>query len=127
MNNEEFDLEKFVDMFDTAMCSDNPTVQKCFKNLLLVVAIAHAEDVTDKTDGPLRGLVRRIDELERKLSNLEYLQHNIYKDNVNNPYQPTPYKHTPVWTTTNTGVSYAVPNGGATSITLNGRSTYKIN
>jgi hypothetical protein len=39
---EEIDLEKFVDMFDTAMNSDNPAVKRCFNNLLMVVALAHA-------------------------------------------------------------------------------------
>lgn len=118
MNNEEFNLEQFVDMFDTAMSSDNPTVQKCFKNLLLVVAIAHAEDVCDKTEGPLRGLVRRVDELERKLVNLEYLQRNHQFPSVpsmplttrpyNNPYT-NPYSLVG-------GNGYVQPNSGATSI-----------
>lgn len=118
MTNENIDLNKFVDLFDTVMNSDNPTVQKCFKNLLLVVSIAHAEDVCNKTDGPLRGLVRRVDELERSLRNFEYLHNKMYYTDTNtntntNPYI-NPYQQIPSWTTTTNG--YVPPNGGAYSI-----------
>ena len=73
MIKENFDLEQFVDMFDTAMNSDNPTVKKCFNNLLMVVALAHAE-VKERHIGPLRKLVddlayvsRRLEEIERTI------------------------------------------------------------
>ena len=32
----DFDLETFIDLFDTAMTSDNPAVKKALKNLILI-------------------------------------------------------------------------------------------
>lgn len=61
----DIDLEVFVDMFDTAMNSENPAVKKCFNNLLLVVALAHTSDGTKNDIGPLRSLVNRVSALER--------------------------------------------------------------
>lgn len=120
MSKENFDLNKFIDMFDTAMNSDNPTVKKCFNNLLLVVSIAHAEDdVNDnngRTIGPLRELVMKVDELERRLLKIEY----INQVNMQPPQSP----FTQTWTTT-AGNGYVQPNSGPYSIssTPSGYST----
>ena len=83
--NNNFDLEQFVDMFDTAMSSNNPTVKKCFNNLLMVVALAHAED-KEKHIGPLRSLVEKVDLLEKRLSDVE---HSQYQQSVKGSYGPT--------------------------------------
>ena len=61
--NEELDLEKFVELFDAAMSSDNPTVKKCFNNLLMVVAFAHSGDEKVK-NGPLTKLVTDVNALK---------------------------------------------------------------
>jgi hypothetical protein len=68
----DFDLETFVDLFDTAMTSNNPAVKKAFKNLLMVTAIVHAkENEIVSKQGPLRRLVDDIQNLNRRLSDLE--------------------------------------------------------
>ena len=74
----DFDLERFVDLFDTAMSSDHPAVKKAFKNLLLVAALTDEEDsVRDRVHGPLRRMIedvqhlhRRIDSMDRKLASI---------------------------------------------------------
>ncbi len=66
----DFDLETFVDLFDTALTSDNPTVKRAFKNLLMVSAIASAEENPQGLrQGPLRRLVEDMKHLNQRLSN----------------------------------------------------------
>jgi len=80
----DFDLETFVDLFDTAISSDNPAVQRALKNLLMIAAIVNAEDKeAGMRQGPLkrvledqRNIIRRLDRIEGD---------KIY------PQQPTPY------------------------------------
>jgi hypothetical protein len=71
-DSSDFDLETFVDLFDTAMTSDNPAVQKAFKNLLMITAIVHAkQEGLQSPQGPLRRLVDDIHNLNRRLTDLE--------------------------------------------------------
>jgi hypothetical protein len=68
----DFDLETFVDLFDTAISSDNPAVQRALKNLLMIAAIVNAEDAeAGMRQGPLkrvledqRNIIRRLERLE---------------------------------------------------------------
>jgi len=77
----QFDLEQFADLFDTAMSSDNPTVQRAFKNLLLVAAIADSEE--KKVVGPMRELLDELKALRQRVNNLE--------SQWIRPQTPTPY------------------------------------
>ena len=104
MIKENFDLEQFVDMFDTAMNSDNPTVKKCFNNLLMVVALAHAED-KEKHIGPLRKLV---DDLAYVSRRLEEIERTIRIMNNSTGPSGTPYNYN-----STSGMSYTIANGGA--------------
>ena len=70
MDDNEFDLEKFVDLFDTAMTSDNPTVKKAFKNLMLVAAIVNDEDENQLR--PLRHIVEKMKDIDKRITNIEY-------------------------------------------------------
>lgn len=106
MIKENFDLEQFVDMFDTAMNSDNPTVKKCFNNLLMVVALAHAED-KEKHIGPLRKLV---DDLAYVSRRLEEIERTIRIMNNSTGPSGTPYNYN-----STSGMSYTIANGGAYS------------
>lgn len=68
----DFDLETFVDLFDTAISSDNPTVQRALKNLILVSSIVNAqENAEGLRKGPLRRLVDDINNITKRLNNLE--------------------------------------------------------
>ena len=68
----DFDLETFVDLFDTAVSSNNPTVQRALKNLILVSAIVNAQENSEGLrKGPLRRLVDDIQVLNKRIGNLE--------------------------------------------------------
>jgi hypothetical protein len=68
----DFDLETFVDLFDTAMSSDNPAVQRALKNLVLISAIVNAQQNTDSIrKGPLRRVIDDIQILNKRIGQLE--------------------------------------------------------
>ena len=68
----DFDLEAFVDLFDTAMNSDNPAVQRALKNLILVSAIVNAQENPEGLrKGPLRRMVDDVNNIVKRLNNLE--------------------------------------------------------
>ena len=68
----DFDLETFVDLFDTAMSSDNPAVQRAFKNLVLISSIVNAQNNPDSIRrGPLRKMVDDIASIRKRLDQLE--------------------------------------------------------
>lgn len=68
----DFDLETFVDLFDTAISSDNPTVQRALKNLILVSAIVNAQENSEGLrKGPLRRVIDDVQALHKRISNLE--------------------------------------------------------
>lgn len=73
---DDFDLEKFVELFDTAMTSDNPTVRKAFKNLMLVAALVESGDSV-KT-GPFKTLFNDLQRLKQRVSVIE-TSGNSYK------------------------------------------------
>lgn len=121
---EDFDLAQFVSLFDTAMTSDNPTVKKAFKNLMLVAALVESEN--EVTAGPLRNLMKSVDDLRNEVSMIKMNQQ--YQNNMNTVYGPittnTPYQiptNTPTWTaptytyTTGTGGAIGVAGGNTTA------------
>jgi hypothetical protein len=80
----DFDLETFVDLFDTALASDNPAVQRAFKNLLMIAAIVNAEDSeTGMRQGPLRRLIEDQKNILSRLSRIE--NEKVY---TQTPYAP---------------------------------------
>jgi len=80
----DFDLETFVDLFDTAISSDNPAVQRALKNLLMIAAIVNAEDAeAGMRQGPLKRVLEDQRNIIRRLDRIE--SDRIY------PQQPTPY------------------------------------
>ena len=121
----DFDLETFVDLFDTAMSSDNPAVQRALKNLLMIAAIVGAEDAeAGMRQGPLRrvlddqkNILRRLDRIE---SDKAYPQERQF--NPSAPLGPVPlgpYPLTPM-TVPNTHPGYgAIPPVVATWTTTN--------
>jgi hypothetical protein len=87
----DFDLETFVDLFDTAMSSDNPAVKKALRNLIMISAIVNAEDTkADVRQGPLRRLVEDQKNIIRRLENLENNKGGYYPG-----YGPTPPTNIP--------------------------------
>jgi hypothetical protein len=68
----DFDLELFVDLFDTAMSSDNPTVKKALRNLILISSMVNAQDQgRDMSRGPLRRILDDVSNINRRLHRME--------------------------------------------------------
>jgi hypothetical protein len=74
----DFDLEAFIDLFDEALASDDPGVQKTLQHLMIIAALARNHAKHDRQNGPLRrmyddlhNLNRRIDRLETERSRLQ--------------------------------------------------------
>jgi len=103
-NQSDFDLETFVDLFDTALSSNNPAVQKALKNLLLITTMVQSElSPEERMKGPLRQVIDDIQNLNRRLGKLE--DQNIYPQApVYQPGQlPLVGPSGPTWVSPNTG------------------------
>jgi hypothetical protein len=80
----DFDLETFVDLFDTAMSSDNPAVQRALKNLLMIAAIVNAENAeAGMKQGPLRRVLEDQKNIVSRLNRIE--NEKVY---TQTPYAP---------------------------------------
>lgn len=98
----DFDLETFVDLFDTAMSSDNPAVQRALKNLILISAIVNAQENTEGLrKGPLRRMVDDINNITRRLNNLESAGAYRFTNAPTSPGTATPGN----WPTISTPIS----------------------
>ena len=71
----DFDLERFVDMFDEAMTSSDPRVMRALRDLMMMVTLTRPESrdagIVDRERGPLRRLFEDINHLHRRLERLE--------------------------------------------------------
>lgn len=71
----DFDLERFVDMFDEAMTSRDPRVISALRSLMMVVTLTRPEAnqhiIEDRNRGPLRRLFEDINHLHRRLERME--------------------------------------------------------
>jgi hypothetical protein len=67
----DFDLEAFIDLFDEALTSDDPSVQKTLQHLMVICALARNHDKHDRRNGPLRRMFDDQHEILRRLERLE--------------------------------------------------------
>ena len=130
----DFDLETFIDLFDTAMTSDNPAVKKALKNLILISTLVDAKSDYVSRHGPLRRLVEDIKHLNQRLQTLEMEKSykttytppttGTWPPGYNQPLNPA----TPMWpqTTPNTVAPSAVPGTGLPPGTIWNTSTSNI-
>jgi hypothetical protein len=68
----DFDLDRFVDLFDEAMTSKDPRVIETLRNLLMIVTLTRPEtyNSNDRT-GPLRRLFEDMRHLNNRVSRME--------------------------------------------------------
>lgn len=98
----DFDLETFVDLFDTAISSNNPAVKTALKNLLLIATMVQSELTPEqRIKGPLRQVIDDIQNLNRRLGRLE--DNRIYPQTPTNPTVVSPNTLTP-WPNINPNV-----------------------
>jgi hypothetical protein len=71
----DFDLERFVDMFDEAMTSQDPRVINALRSLMMMVALTRPESrnsgLHDRNAGPLRRLHEDMNHLHRRIERME--------------------------------------------------------
>lgn len=97
----DFDLERFIDMFDEAMTSQDPRVVRALRDLMMMVTLTRPESrdagLHDRHRGPLRRLYDDIYHLNNRLGRVEEEQSHLtrqlsqaateYKYNYNYPYE----------------------------------------
>jgi hypothetical protein len=74
----DFDLERFVDLFDEAMTSKDPRVVETLRNLLMIVALTRPETYNEhgRRNGPLRRLFEDVNDLNRRVTrHADEIQH----------------------------------------------------
>ena len=67
----DFDLDRFINMFDEALTSRDPRVIDSLRGLLMIVALTRPEARTAVERGPLRRLVDDVTNLNRRLGVVE--------------------------------------------------------
>jgi hypothetical protein len=67
----DFDLEAFIDLFDEALTSDDPSVQKTLQHLMVICALARNHDGHNSRSGPLRRIFDDQNNIIRRLERLE--------------------------------------------------------
>jgi hypothetical protein len=67
----DFDLDRFINMFDEALTSQDPRVIDALRGLLMIVTLTRPEAKTSIERGPLRRLVDDVTNLNRRLGVVE--------------------------------------------------------
>jgi hypothetical protein len=94
----DFDLERFVDMFDEALTSQDPRVVNALRSLMMMVTLTRPESrdsgLHDRNSGPLRRLYEDVNHLNSRLHRMEEevrQMRNSYKDKYSYPYEKYDY------------------------------------
>lgn len=102
----DYDLERVMEMFDTALTSNDERVVNALRSLLMIVALTNPEDGnkiagTGRNRGPLRqmqddihNLIRSVNRLESDLQNIKFGARTEQTKHLN-PWSPDPYNHRP--------------------------------
>ena len=69
----DFDLERFVNMFDEALTSQDPRVMDSLRSLMMIVTLTRPEINMEpsRNHGPLRRLFEDINHLNRRMHDME--------------------------------------------------------
>jgi hypothetical protein len=70
----DFDLDRFVDLFDEAMTSEDPRVVETLRKLMMIVTLTRPETSKhsiDRNRGPLRRLFEDMNDLNRAVSRMQ--------------------------------------------------------
>lgn len=70
----DFDLERFVEMFDEALTSQDPRVMNALRSLMMIVTLTRpetSESAIGSKHGPLRRLFEDLNHLNRRMHSME--------------------------------------------------------
>lgn len=112
-------------MFDAALASDNPAVQKALRNFMMVAAIVHAQEIeeAERQAGPFETLIKKVSDLERMYWELK----NTTTINNSNRYwrdahlQNATWVYNPVTSVTSTSSSTTATSTTKPSTTYMGK------
>ena len=90
----DFDLERFIDMFDEAMNSQDPRVIDALRNLLMIVTLTRPEvrATHGRNSGPLRRLFEDMHHLNRRLYDIEDTIRRVSAPREERVYQEAAYQ-----------------------------------
>lgn len=113
-DSSDFDLEQFIDLFDTALASNNPAVKRALKNLMMIATLVDSDLTPEqRIKGPLRRVVDDINNLTRRISQLEQeksFTRTYGSGGSGGGTVTTPWQVGPTWTT-GTGIGPNWPPG----------------
>ena len=79
----DFDLERFIEIFDEAMTSKDPRVIETLRSLMMIVTLTRPESrdagIVNRQRGPLRRLYDDIYHLNNRLSRVEEEQSHLVR------------------------------------------------
>jgi hypothetical protein len=89
----DFDLERFVDMFDEALTSRDPRVMDALRGLMMMVTLTRPESrdsgLHDRNPGPLRRMYEDMSQLHRRIERVE----ELYRQSEHSQRQVEPYNY----------------------------------
>ena len=92
----DFDLERFVDMFDEAMTSRDPRVMNALRSLMMMVTLTRPESrdsgLHDRNSGPLRRMYEDMNQLHRRIERVEGLISRVERSQSKDDYYKYPYE-----------------------------------
>jgi hypothetical protein len=78
----DLDLDTFIELFDEAISSNDPRVQRALQDLLVISALIRTKSDHDQvTKGPLRRLFDDVNNINRRLNKIEHA--DIYEKMLN--------------------------------------------
>ena len=80
----DFDLDRFIDMFDEAMTSSDPRVIETLRSLMMIVTLTRPEarnPMQDRERGPLRRLYDDVYHLNNRLHRMEEDINQLLREN----------------------------------------------
>ena len=105
----------FIELFDEALTSDDPSVQKTLQHLMVICALARSHDNHAIRQGPLRRMFEDQKHILQRLSNLE-MQHqqkqNLWPSNPGLGTPPTYPSPNVIWTKTTPSTTWGGTLGG---------------
>jgi hypothetical protein len=92
----DFDLERFIDMFDEAMTSRDPRVMDALRGLMMIVTLTKPESrvsgLHDRNAGPLRRLHEDMNHLHRRIERIEDQLRQTERSRSKDDYYKYPYE-----------------------------------
>jgi hypothetical protein len=70
----DFDLERFIDMFDQALTSNDERVVSALRSLMMMVILTKPEansPMSDRNGGPLRRMFEDMNHISRRMQDME--------------------------------------------------------